>query len=169
METGRSKGYPFSVSEATVKGSGSVTSLVKLYPVKFKSLREGAILPMRGSEYSAGYDLCAAEEVTLHIDETVAVPLGFATELHPDIHCRIESRSGLALKGLVVLTGVIDADYRGEWKVILRNFGVSTQTIAKGDRIAQAVLRPTVWANWTIVEELGDTQRGAGGFGSTGR
>lgn len=140
-----------------------------VFPVRFQPLREGVVPPKQGSLSAAGYDLCAAEDVTIHVDETVAIPLGFATALHNDIHCRIESRSGMAMKGLVVLTGVIDADYRGEWKVIMRNFSGSIQHVAKGDRVAQAVMRPTVRAYFDTVSELSETSRGAGGFGSTGR
>lgn len=137
--------------------------------VHFKALREGIEFPKRGSMYAAGYDLCAAEDFILHVDETACIPLGFSTAMPLSIHCRIESRSGMAVKGMVVLTGVIDADYRGEWKVIMRNFSRSIQRIAKGDRIAQAVFRPTVPVAFKPLSELSDTQRGQGGFGSTGR
>lgn len=134
------------------------------FPIDFQALREGVEPPKMGSIHAAGYDLCAAEEVFIPMNETSKIPLGFATAMHPDIHCRIESRSGLALKGLVVLTGVIDADYRGEWNVILRNLNVTGYLVAKGDRIAQAVLRPTVRGWWGVVSELPDSVRGAGGF-----
>lgn len=137
--------------------------------VQFLALSPDAIMPKRGSPYSAGYDLYAADEVSLHSDETVLVPLGFATEMPVDIHGRIESRSGMAVKGLVVLTGVIDADYRGEWKVILRNVNRDVVRIAKGERVAQVVFRPTVPVAFETASELAESSRGAGGFGSTGR
>jgi dUTP pyrophosphatase len=142
---------------------------IPTYLVKILRLRPDAVVPVQGTPSSAGYDLVAAENMTIHVGEIVKIPLGFCTELHPEIHCRIESRSGMALKGLVVLTGVIDSDYRGEWHVIMCNFGKEVQWVAKGDRVAQAVLRPNVRAHWERVSELSDTSRGAGGFGSTGR
>jgi len=135
----------------------------------------GVKFPTYGSDGAAGMDLYAAENVTFRKGETKTVGLGFATELPDDVHARIEARSSLALKNLVVLTGVIDADYRGEWKVILHFLGpceangyAESFTVAKGDRIAQAVLRPTIRAVLDPVEELGTTGRGAAGFGSTG-
>lgn len=136
--------------------------------VKFMKLRDDAVKPSRATPYSAGYDLVALDEITILPGGIKTIPLGFATEMPGNLHCRIESRSGLALKGLAVVTGVIDSDYRGEWKVILGNFSVEAQTIAPGQRVAQAVFRPTVSCTIQVVETLGDSQRGAGGFGSTG-
>lgn len=138
------------------------------YDICFKKLHEDAVIPTKGTTSSAGFDLRVIEEVTLDPNEIMAIPLGFATALHEDIHCRIESRSGMALRGLVVLTGVIDADYRGEWKVILMNLSGKTVTLAKGDRIAQAVFRPTLDIAFETVSELPESNR-TGGFGSTGR
>jgi dUTP pyrophosphatase len=142
---------------------------LSVFPVNITPLREGVIIPKKGSLQAAGYDLVAVEDVTIHVGEITKIPLGFATALHPDIHCRIESRSGMALKGAVVVTGVIDADYRGEWNVIMINLGKSVLNIAKGDRVAQAVFRPTVRAHFEPTVELSETRRGVGGFGSTGR
>jgi dUTP pyrophosphatase len=139
------------------------------YPTKFQRLHPDAKIPQRGSLSAAGYDLTAIYRCVLGPGRIAKIPLGFATEMHPDIHCRIESRSGMALKGLVVLTGVIDADYRGEWCVILMNVTEATQTIAPGDRVAQAVMRPTVRTHFTESKSLEDSQRGSGGFGSSGR
>lgn len=140
-----------------------------IFPVKFRRLHPDAQVPKRGTIHSAGYDLVVPEDQVLAKDVTVAVPLGFATEIHPSIHGRIESRSGMALKGVVVQTGVIDADYRGEWKVIVRFMGPGNfYQLAAGDKLAQVVYRPTVAAHWEEVSELSDTQRGSGGFGSTG-
>jgi dUTP pyrophosphatase len=136
--------------------------------IKFKMLREEAVKPSRATHYSAGYDLVSAEALTLEPGEIRTLPLGFATEIPGHLHCRIESRSGMALKGIVVVTGVIDADYRGEWKVILGNFSGETQQIAAGQRVAQAVFRPTVSVTFQEVSSLADSQRGIGGFGSTG-
>lgn len=148
-----------------------------ILPVKFKRLHKDAVIPKRGTILSAGYDLVVPEDFYLKPDVTEAVPLGFSTEIHPMIHGRIESRSGMAVKGVVVQTGVIDADYRGEWKVILRwtpneihevDTTESLMKLEAGSKIAQVVFRPTVAAHWQEVSELSDTQRGSGGFGSTG-
>jgi dUTP pyrophosphatase len=136
--------------------------------IQFKKLRDDAVRPTRATHLSAGYDLVSPDTLTLAPGEIRTIPLGFATEMPGAIHGRIESRSGMALKGLAVVTGVIDADYRGEWMVILGNFSSETQVIAAGQRVAQAVFRPTVSVSFTEVEELGSTQRGEGGFGSTG-
>jgi dUTP pyrophosphatase len=136
--------------------------------IKFKFLREDAVKPSRATHFSAGYDLVALDEVTLESGQITTIPLGFATEMPGHLHCRIEARSGLALKGLAVITGVIDADYRGEWKVILGNLSAETQTIAAGQRVAQAVFRPTVSCTFEEVKELSQSKRGEGGFGSTG-
>jgi dUTP pyrophosphatase len=138
--------------------------------VKIKLLHPDAIVPKQGSSHSAGYDLYCLTDVVILPEMTRLIPLGFATEMSPSIHGRIESRSGLAAEGLVVLTGVIDSDYRGEWKVILRNISPdSPRRLLKGTKIAQVVFRPTIWANFQEVPELKDSERGTGGFGSTGQ
>lgn len=136
--------------------------------VLFKKLREDVVLPQKGSFHAAGYDLATPEAVRFEPGERKTISLGFATAIVGGFHGRIESRSGLALKGLVVLTGVIDSDYRGEWKVIMQNFSPEVHEFAAGDRVAQVVFRPTVTVNFTAVQELPETFRGAGGFGSTG-
>ncbi len=136
--------------------------------IQFQKLADTAIMPTQGTPDSAGYDLYASESVRFAPGDRKTIPLGFATALPRDIHARIESRSGMALTGMVVLTGVIDADYRGEWKVIMQNFGRETVRIAAGARVAQAVLRPTLRAAWETTDALEDTSRGGGGFGSTG-
>jgi dUTP pyrophosphatase len=139
--------------------------------VKFLSLRDEVPLPRRGSLKAAGFDLCCLENLTIHKNETVTIPLGFATEMPDDIYARIESRSGLAIKGVVVQTGVIDADYRGEWKVIMRYTPTGPQesyAFAKGERVAQVCFRRLVPVSFDVVSELSDSSRGTGGFGSTG-
>ncbi len=136
---------------------------------KIMKLNPNAILPQQATPGSAGYDLYAVESYTIRPGDIVTIPLGFSTELDWKIHGRIESRSGMAIKGLVVLTGVIDCDYRGEWKVIMQNTTRdSVHQINAGDRIAQVVFRPTVYPVFETVEKLTDTARGTGGFGSTG-
>lgn len=136
--------------------------------VQFHALNPDAAVPALGTEQAAGYDLTTPAAVTLKPGERTTIPLGFALGLPADLHGRIESRSGLALKGLVVLTGVIDADYRGEVKVIMQNFGDKPHEFAAGDRVAQLVLRPTVHRSFMPVDALEATTRGSGGFGSTG-
>ena len=137
--------------------------------VHFLPLREGIVPPKKGTPDSAGYDLCAAEDISIDAHRTGLVKLGFSTAMPSNIHGRIESRSGMALKGYVVLTGVIDADYRGEWGVILHNLTDEQVHIAKGDRVAQCVFRPTVSVSFRPSDTLEASERGAGGFGSTGR
>jgi dUTP pyrophosphatase len=139
--------------------------------IQIQQLSPDAVVPKYGSLGSAGFDLVATEDVTIEKGKTALIPLGFAAAIPEGHYVRIESRSGMALKGLVVLTGVIDSDYRGEWKVILHNLCASpgnAYRIAKGDRVAQGVMRPYTRAAFDTVSDLGDTQRGAGGFGSTG-
>ncbi len=121
-----------------------------------------------GTTHAAGYDVATPEAVTLKPGERTRIPLGFALAIPQHLHGRIESRSGLAFKGLVVLTGVIDADYRGEVMVIMQNFSKEPYEFAAGDRVAQIVFRSTVHPQIAEVEELAGTDRGTGGFGSTG-
>jgi dUTP pyrophosphatase len=136
--------------------------------IQFLRIHPDAKIPTLGTPQSAGYDLYAVEDTVFDEDEIKPVPLGFATVLPSDIHGRIEARSGMAIKYWPVVTGVIDADYRGEWKVILANYTGEKRTIKAGDRIAQLVLRPTIHRDFVAVEKLAESQRGAGGFGSTG-
>ena len=136
-------------------------------PITVAVIHPNAVQPRRGTGDSAGYDLSAIEDMTSPPETTVRIPLGFKTEIHPDYHGRIESRSGMAFNGLVVLTGVIDADYRGEWMVILRNVTKEPVDIAIGQRVAQVVFRPTVTVAWSV-GDVSESGRGAGGFGSTG-
>ncbi len=136
--------------------------------VEFLPLVPAAVAPALGTTSAAGYDLAVPAAVTLQPGQRTAIPLGFALALPAHLHGRIESRSGLALKGMVVLTGVIDADYRGELKVIMQNFSSEPHTFAAGDRVAQLVLRRTEHVAFETVQLLDSTERGGGGFGSTG-
>lgn len=136
---------------------------------------EGLDLPRRQTNGSAGYDLCAAlpEDAVLEISPGGyrAIPCGFAMALPQGYEAQIRPRSGLAARhGVTVLNapGTIDADYRGEVKVILINHGSAPFVVARGDRIAQMVIAATTTAAFTICAVLDDTERGAGGFGSTG-
>ncbi|ORE92808.1 dUTP diphosphatase [Aurantimonas sp. 22II-16-19i] len=136
--------------------------------------REPAALPDYASAGAAGADLraCLDAPLTLAPGARAMVPTGLAVELPEGFEMQIRPRSGLAAKhGVTVLNapGTVDADYRGEVKVLLVNLGEETVTIAAGDRIAQAVIAPVTRAEFTLVDGLSDTMRGAGGFGSTGK
>lgn len=130
-------------------------------------------LPSYATSQSAGCDLMAAVEspVTLEPQKTAMIPTGIALALPEFFEAQVRPRSGLAAKnGVTVLNspGTIDADYRGEIKVILINHGDAAITIERGMRIAQMVIAPVVQASWNQVDSLNETTRGAGGFGSTG-
>ena len=133
---------------------------------------EGLPLPSYATEHAAGMDVGAAEDVTLRPGWRQAVATGFAIAIPEGYEVQVRPRSGLALKhGITCLNtpGTIDADYRGEVKVILANLGTATVEIARGERIAQLVPAPVLRAAFDEVAELDETVRGAGGFGSTGR
>jgi dUTP pyrophosphatase len=130
-------------------------------------------LPAYSTEQSAGMDLRAwlSEPVVLQPMERALIPTGIYIELPQGYECQIRPRSGLALKrGLTVLNspGTIDADYRGEVCVILANLSNEPQTIENGERVCQMVVARHSSVQWVQVEELGATERGAGGFGHTG-
>jgi len=132
---------------------------------------EGLALPSYATPGAAGMDVLAAEGVTLPPGARHAVATGFALAIPPGYEIQVRPRSGLALKHGITLAntpGTIDADYRGELKVILVNLGEEDFAVARGDRIAQLVLAPVTLARWEEVAELDATERGAGGFGSTG-
>jgi dUTP pyrophosphatase len=137
---------------------------------------EGLPLPAYETAQAAGMDLRAAvpqdEPLVLRPGSRFPVPTGLAFALPPGFEGQVRPRSGLAFKsGVTCLNspGTVDADYRGEVKVILINLGEEDFTIRRGDRIAQLVVAPVVQARWREVESLDDTARGSGGFGSTGQ
>jgi len=137
---------------------------------------EGLPLPAYETAQAAGMDLRAAvpddEPLTLRPGSRFPVPTGLAFALPPGFEGQVRPRSGLAFKhGVTCLNtpGTVDADYRGEVKVILINLGEEDFVIRRGERIAQLVIAPVVQAVWSEVAGLDDTARGAGGFGSTGR
>lgn len=137
-----------------------------------KKLHPDAILPRYGSADAAGADLCSIEEVTIPAGQTKLIHTGLAMAIPQGYGGFIFARSGLATKrGLAPANkvGVIDADYRGEIMVALYNQSGEEQTVLQGERIAQFVLLPCPQANFSLCEELEDTDRGEGGFGSTGR
>lgn len=130
-------------------------------------------LPAYATEQSAGMDLCAAidEEIVIEVGKRALVPTGLAIALPAGFEAQIRPRSGLAAKnGVTVLNspGTVDADYRGEIKVILANLGDEPFKIERGMRIAQMVVAKHETVAWDVVETLDETDRGAGGFGSTG-
>ncbi len=135
----------------------------------------GLNLPAYQSALAAGMDLYAALDaaaaVSLAPGARLMVPTGIAIELAAGYEAQIRPRSGLAAKhGVTVLNtpGTIDADYRGEIKVILINLGEEPFNVARGDRIAQMVVHPVIQVDWDECEDLSETERGAGGFGSSG-
>lgn len=145
--------------------------------VAIKRLAHGAglDLPAYQTSGSAGMDLCAAVEadapLVLAPGGRALVPTGFALALPAGFEAQVRPRSGLALRhGVTVLNapGTIDADYRGEVKIIMINSGSEPFSIKRGDRIAQLIVAPVTRAQLTLADDLEDTSRGAGGFGSTG-
>ena len=139
--------------------------------IKIKKLNEKAIIPQYATEQSAGVDLCSCEYNTVPPGSWTLISTGLSIELPVGYEAQIRPRSGLAAKkGITVLNspGTIDADYRGEIKVILYNSGVDEFIVNQGDRIAQMVIAKCEQANFEESRELSETDRGDGGFGSTG-
>ena len=143
--------------------------------VKYKKLDERAVVPAYATAGAAAADLCGAldEPLTLAPMQRTLVPTGLAIELPgPECVALVYARSGLSIKhgrGVANGVGVVDSDYRGELKVPMVNLGAEAYTIQPGERVAQLCIAPVYTAAFVPAEELGDTQRGAGGFGSTGR
>ena len=141
--------------------------------ISVKKLKKNAILPTYGSEFAAGADLyaCLDETVTIEPHQTKLIPTGLAMEIPLGWAGLIYARSGLATKRNLApanKVGVVDPDYRGEIMVSLHNHGTEPQTVEAGERIAQLVLTPYLTARFLEAEELSETVRGTGGFGSTG-
>lgn len=141
--------------------------------INIKKLNETAIIPTYGSEYSGGADLYANtdKEITINPKETVFIKTGLSFEIPEGLVGLIYARSGLGCKkGLAPANkvGVVDSDYRGELLVALHNHSNEAQTIQPNDRIAQIVFTPYVKGHFNVVNNLSDTKRGEGGFGSTG-
>jgi dUTP pyrophosphatase len=133
---------------------------------------DGLPVPCYATPGAAGLDVVAAEELTLAPGERHAVATGFAIAIPHGFEVQVRPRSGLALKhGITCLNtpGTIDEDYRGEVKVILANLGSEPFEVRRGERIAQLVPAPVLKAGFREVDELSETSRGAGGFGSTGQ
>lgn len=133
-------------------------------------LSNNAKVPTLGSPGAAGYDLYAAEECLVHPENRALVSTDIAVEVPIGYYARIAPRSGLACKGVTVDAGVVDADYRGTVKVLLVNHKkVDPYHVKKGDRIAQMILEKILTLEIEVVDSLGSTERGTGGFGSTGQ
>ena len=142
--------------------------------IRVKILREGAKLPTYGTAEAAGADLyaCVAGTISIAPGETVFIPTGIALEVPKGCAGLVYARSGLACKrGLAPANkvGVIDSDYRGEITVVLYNHGSVSQTIENGERIAQLIITPVLQPAYEMADQLSDTERAAGGFGSTGK
>ena len=143
-------------------------------PIRVKYLREGAHLPTYGSGAAAGADLyaCLDAPVTIAPGETFWVPTGIALEVPEGCAGLIYARSSMGTKrGLAPANkvGVVDSDYRGEIRVVLLNHSSENQTLSPGERIAQLIITPVLTPPYEPAEELSDTDRGTGGFGSTGK
>jgi len=142
--------------------------------IKVKKLNPNAILPTYGSAQAAGADLyaCLEEAVTIEPQETFWVPTGIALEVPRGCAGLIYARSSMGAKrGLAPANkvGVIDSDYRGEIRVVLFNHSKETQTVSPGERVAQLLITPVITPVYEEAEDLSDTARGSGGFGSTGK
>lgn len=141
--------------------------------INIKKLKKNAIIPNRGSEFSAGYDLyaCLEESINIKPNQTVKIPTGVAMEIPVGYAGMIFARSGLSTKkGLAPANkvGVCDSDYRGEYVVALHNHSNNDVVVNPGERIAQLVIIPFLSVDFVEADRLNDTVRGSGGFGSTG-
>ena len=141
--------------------------------MKFKRLRESAVVPSYQTEHAAGMDLYSANEqpITIGSGDIAMIPLGFAMALPDHYEAQVRPRSGIATQHGVTLPnapGTIDADYRGEVTIPLINHGNEPYVVEPATRIAQMIIAPVVQATFELVEELDETLRGVGGFGSTG-
>lgn len=139
--------------------------------ISVRKVHQEAVLPQRGSSLAAGWDLRAVESCRLEPGQRRAVATGLAVALPPGVELQVRPRSGLAFRhGVTVLNapGTVDADYRGEIKVLLINHGAEAFDVVAGERIAQAVVARHAVLNFEWVDVLPETERGQGGFGSTG-
>ncbi len=146
-----------------------VPMMVDFSGLRVKLLHPNAKLPTKAHS-SAGYDLYAVESVVIPTGRRLVIPIGIATEIPFGYFGKVMDRSGSAARaGITVLAGVMDNDFRGEWKVILLNTGLTDSIIHVGDRIAQVVFMPYGHFEVNEIENLSDTVRGEGCLGSTGR
>jgi dUTP pyrophosphatase len=137
--------------------------------LRFKQLDPKAVLPVRGSSFAAGLDICSIEDLKIEARQRAIARTGLAVAIPHGFYGRVAPRSGLAAKqGLDVLAGVIDSDYRGELCCILYNTSDSTIDLPAGSKICQLIVEKIITPKATWVNDLDETARGAGGFGSTG-
>lgn len=138
--------------------------------VNFKLNHPNAKLPTRNTIHDAGMDIYSAESVVIPIGGRKTISTGLSSEIEPGYVALLWDRSGNASKhGLKVMAGVIDSGFRGTWQVVLQNHGPSVYTVNVGDKIAQALVQAIPVVNINLVDELGDSERGVAGFGSSGR
>jgi len=142
----------------------------EILQINVKKLSENATIPTQGTKFAAGYDLYAAEDAVVVCGTRKLIKTNISMEINPGYYGRIAPRSGLAYKnGIDILAGVIDSDYRGDIGVILYNTDKNIDfTVKKGDRIAQIIFEACYTVTLNNVENLDNTLRQAGGFGSTG-
>ena len=142
---------------------------ITLDTLRFKKLDPRAVLPQRGSVLAAGLDVCCIEDVEIAPRQRGMARTGLAVAIPPGFYGRVAPRSGLAVKkGLDVLAGVIDSDYRGEIVCVLYNTGDETITLPAGSKICQLIVEQIITPEAAWATDLEETARGAGGFGSTG-
>ena len=141
----------------------------EMEPLKVKRLNDNAVLPVRASPGAVGYDISCSNDFVLNTQSHVLVPTGLAFKLPPGVYGRIAPRSGLTVRsGVHIGAGVIDPDYTGEVKVAMFNLGTASLHFHKGDRIAQLILERCEVPPVVETDIILDTERGIGGFGSTG-
>ncbi len=143
--------------------------MIKKISVKIRKLHPDAVVPTIATENSAGFDLYSVEDYEFKPGETYAVSTGIALEIPEGKACFIWDRSGMGFKGMHRFGGLIDSDYRGEFKIVLFNSTKNIFKISKGDRIAQAVIQDYYKTEFEEVDKLPETKRGEGGFGSSGK
>ena len=146
--------------------------MINMRTVKLKRLDEKAIIPEYQTKGSAGFDMCSVIDFDLEPGMMKIIPTGWSIEIPEDTELQLRPRSGIAKNYKVTLMnapGTLDSDYRGPIGFLLINFGTSTFKIKAGDRIGQAILAPIYQAVFNVVDELSDTNRGEGGYGSTGK
>lgn len=137
--------------------------------LRFKQLDPRAVLPTRGSSFAAGLDICSIEDLTIEPHQRATARTGLAVAIPHEYYGRVAPRSGLAVKqGLDVLAGVIDSDYRGELCCVLYNTSDAAIHLSAGSKICQVIVEKIITPKATWVNDLDETARGAGGFGSTG-
>lgn len=138
--------------------------------IKFKKLTKNAVIPSYALEHDAGMDIYCSEPITVEPGDRKLISTGIASEFDPGYVVLIWDKSGISNnRGLKVLGGVIDAGFRGEWKICLHNLGNQPQSFEVGDKVAQGLIQAVIEANVVEVEELGTSMRQENGFGSTGK